>query len=287
MLRKILESENFRKGGKRGLILVVLLLILGWLLYTPEGLLGKADAVGYAVCHRFDFRSFHLGDRQMPLCARCSGMYLGAVLGMVYMGLLSKRKAGYPGLTVSVVYGVMFLGFAIDGANSLLNLVITEDMARVSPQLYQWLSWLSLYQPSNLFRLLTGTGMGLVMAGVLYPSFNQTVWVNIDMSPVVPGIKYLLPLIGSAILVDLVVLSENPLLLYPLALISAGGVLLLLTMIYTMLGLMIFRKENQFTQWRQLIYPSFLGFGFALLQIFLIDLLRYSFTQTWGGFPIL
>lgn len=129
--------------------------------------------------------------------------------------------------------------------------------------------------------------MGLVMAGVIYPAFNQTVWAKVDMSSATPGILFLLPLIGLALLVDLAVLSENPLLLYPLALISAGGVLLLLSMIYTMLALMIFRRENQYTHWRQLYIPVLAGFGFALLQIFLIDLVRFSFTQTWGGFPLL
>ena len=65
---------------KAGLALAVGLVLLGWLLNTPPGLLGKADAIGYAVCHRIDLRSFHLGERALPLCARCSGMYLGAML---------------------------------------------------------------------------------------------------------------------------------------------------------------------------------------------------------------
>lgn len=287
MLTKFLHSKHVKPGGKGALLLVVSLIIIGWLLNTPEGLLGKADAVGYAVCHRFDFRSFHLGERQMPLCARCSGMYLASVLGIVYMGILSRRKAGFPGIKVGILFFLLFSGFAIDGANSLLNLVISDGLAKLNPDLYQLLSKFSLYQPNNLLRLLTGTGMGLVMAGVIFPAFNQSVWVDVDMSPAVPGVKFFLPLVGLSLLVDLAVLSENPILLYPLALISSGGVLLLLTMIYTMLGLMLFKQENRFTHWKQLAFPTFLGFGFAILQIFLIDLLRYSFTQTWGGFPLL
>ena len=75
-LRLRLETWN------KLVVTAVFLLTLGWLLNTPAGLLGKADAVGYAVCHRIDLRSFNLGERQMPLCARCTGMYLGAVLGL-------------------------------------------------------------------------------------------------------------------------------------------------------------------------------------------------------------
>jgi uncharacterized membrane protein len=287
MVKKRLNLQNFKLAGKSALILAIGLFILGWLLNTPAGLLGKADAVGYAVCHRLDFRSFHLGERQLPLCARCSGMYLGAVLGIGYLSVFSRRKAGFPRLAVGIIFFFFVAAFALDGANSLLNLVISDMMAEVNPQLYQSLSRFLLYQPQNLFRLLTGTGMGLVMAGVIYPAFNQSVWLKVDMNSAIPSVKYLLPLLGLSILVVLAVLSENPLLLYPLALISAAGVLLLLSMIYTMLGLMMFKRENRFTQWRQLVFPFFLGFGFALLQIALIDYLRFTFTQTWGGFPLL
>ena len=63
-------------------------LFLGWLFNTPLGLLGKADAIGYAVCHRIDLRSFHLGDRTLPLCARCTGMFLGTLVSLG-LGLLA------------------------------------------------------------------------------------------------------------------------------------------------------------------------------------------------------
>ena len=72
------------------------LLFFGWLLTTPPGILGKADAVGYAVCHRIDLRSFHIQGRQMPLCARCTGMYLGAMLGLLYLAVRYPRRSGMP-----------------------------------------------------------------------------------------------------------------------------------------------------------------------------------------------
>ena len=80
-------------------ILPVLLLAVAttWVYFTPEGILGKAGAVGYAVCHRIDLRSFHLGLRQLPLCARCTGMYLGALLGLTYFGLRHPKATRYPG----------------------------------------------------------------------------------------------------------------------------------------------------------------------------------------------
>jgi len=37
-------------------------------------------AVGAAVCHQLPERSFHLWGRQLPVCARCAGIYVGAAV---------------------------------------------------------------------------------------------------------------------------------------------------------------------------------------------------------------
>lgn len=37
-------------------------------------------AVGGLVCHQLPERSFHLWAAQLPVCARCTGLYLGAAL---------------------------------------------------------------------------------------------------------------------------------------------------------------------------------------------------------------
>ena len=78
------RMEKLVPAGK-GLVYAALgIVLVGWLLNTPAGILGKADAIGYAVCHRIGERSFHIGGRSLSLCARCTGMYLGAMVGMVY-----------------------------------------------------------------------------------------------------------------------------------------------------------------------------------------------------------
>ena len=54
------ETPNSAKKTKhsrmtKSIIFIALgILLFAWLLNTPPGLLGKADAVGYAVCHRID-----------------------------------------------------------------------------------------------------------------------------------------------------------------------------------------------------------------------------------------
>jgi len=152
------------------------LLLLGWLLNTPAGLLGKADAVGYAVCHRIDARSFHLGGRPIPLCARCTGMYLGAVLGLLYQFASGRKRSELPPLRVLAILGALAVAFFVDGLNSYLHFFPKVP---------------TLYEPHNTLRLLTGTGMGLVIAAALFPAFNQTVWKDPSPQPALSSLRHL------------------------------------------------------------------------------------------------
>lgn len=271
-MQGIKENPRLESRSLRVLILVPAgLLLLGWLLSTPPGLLGKADAISYAVCHRIDLRSFHLGARQLPLCARCTGMYLGAMFGLLYQFILAPRHGGMPPKRVMVVLAALLAAFGVDGLNSYFNLF------PIGP---------TIYQPSNVLRLLSGTGMGIVISAALYPAFNQTVWRRWRPDPALPSLRNFAGLLVLGVLLDLLVLTGNPLILYPFALVSAGGVIVLLTMVYSMIWLMIFRSENHFDRSLQLWLPLVGGFILSLLQIGLFDLARYLLTGTWDGFHL-
>lgn len=246
-------------------------LVVGtWLWNTPPGLLGKADAVGYAICHRISLRSFHLGDRSLPLCARCTGIYAGLVLGVVTMALAGRSRAGAlpPTRVIVVLIGFIAL-MGIDGVNSYV---------RLFPGLP------TLYEPQNWLRLVTGTLNGLAVAGLVYPVFNQTVWKNWENKPVIGSFREVAGLLGLGALLVAIVLTENPLVMYPLALISAGGVVALLTALDTTLLLIAGRRESRALTWREAALPLLIGFTLAILQIGLIDVVRFSVFRSWDGF---
>src|SRR5512141_288501 len=94
-----------------------------WIYIAPPGLMGKLDAVGYAVCHRLDSHSLHIGNIQMPLCARCTGEFNAAAIGLLFQGLVGGRKSKLPNRGILAVLIVFFLAFAIDGSNSYLALI--------------------------------------------------------------------------------------------------------------------------------------------------------------------
>jgi uncharacterized membrane protein len=269
--------SSYRLPLKWGVLLVVGLLIVGWLFNTPPGLLGKADAVGYAVCHRIEYRSFHFENGlALPLCARCTGMYLGSALGILYQSVVGRRRSGMPSLAIWLVMSLLVIAFGVDGVNSYFHLSVMEQLLPFIPR---------LYEPSNLMRLITGTGMGLVIAAALVPVFNQTIWKKLDPRPVLSNRAFGV-LILFAMATVLLVLTENPLVLYPAAMISSLSVLLILSMVYSMVWVMLLRKDNHYETLPQLAMPLLAGFGVALLQIAVLDAARYWLTGTWSGFPL-
>ena len=262
----------------RWVVVLLVATILGvWMSFTPEGIFGKADAVGYAVCHRIDLRSFHIGDRQFPLCARCTGQYLGALTGLVFQAVVNRKRAGSP--PKRVIVGLVLLAglYGLDGVNSYLHL---PPLVKAFPNM------MLLYEPNNVLRLLTGTGMGLVISAALYPAFVSTVYRQYDRSPALPGLKVLIGMAVFALAISSLALTNLDWVLYPLALISSAGILVLLTTIYTIVLLMAFRLDNRYDRLSQVIFPVLAALCIAILQIAIMDIGRFLLTGTWGEIPL-
>ena len=265
--------KSFQRRRLTSMIVFVLTAFVAglWLYYTPDGLLGKADAIGYAVCHRIDLRSFHLGARPLPLCARCTGMFLGALIAFAYYALRRTKASLYPTGGVLAAIIVLGLTWVIDGANSFLSMLPSA---------------MHLYTPHNTLRLITGSLVGIALVTLVYPVFSQYAWKDWKSELILRSPGELVLLLALAGIVDLAVLSENPLLLYPLALFSGLGVLLLLTLAYSLITIPLLHRTQKASAWRDLIVPLAAGLMLGLLQIGLIDLLRYTLTGTWGGFHL-
>jgi uncharacterized membrane protein len=275
-----LTLKRFGAASKYLVVVAAVVVLTGWLLYTPPGFLGKLDAIAYAVCHRIAERSFHIGNIQLPLCARCTGMYLGAVTGLLYQFIRGNKGSKAPGWGIIAVLVVFLVAFGIDGANSYLYL-----LKQVRPGILPHIP--NIYIPNNTLRLLTGSGMGLGIAAMLFPAFNQSIWADCDDAHAgLSGWKAFGLLLGIQVVFDLLVLTQSPIVLYPVALISVLGVVLLLTMVYTIVWVMITGQENKYTKIRQLWLPILAGFTITMIQTFGIDMLRFWLTGTWGGFPL-
>ncbi|MGB8253042.1 MAG: DUF2085 domain-containing protein [Anaerolineaceae bacterium] len=260
----------------RNFLLTIIVVIIGvmitnlWLAYTPDTLLGKVDAVGYAVCHRIPSHSLTVDGRSLPLCARCSGMYLGALFGTIFQMITGKRRGGFSrrALTFLCVFAIFFV---IDGLNSFTGLILDH-----SP----------LYEPQNWLRLMTGMSVGLLISAVLYPIFTQTVWQTWKPASAFDGPGAIAALLTGSVLLVIGLLSGFPAILYPLAILSVLGVLVILTLVYSVLLLMLFKQENRYNHFIELTPAILGGLVLTMMQIGLFDLLRFLLTETWNGLPL-
>ena len=197
-------------------------------------------------------------------------MYLGALVGFIYQALLGRRGE-LPTRKIQWTFGLFLLAFAIDGINSYLTFF---------PQAT------GLYTPQNGLRLLTGTLLGTAITAFLMPTFNQIVWQQWQERPALSTFRQLFLVLAAAGLIAAAIASENPLLVYPLAVLSVFSLLTILVLAYTLLWVMLLKRENSFEGWKQLQPFLLLAVITTLLQIGSIDVGRYLLTGTWTGFTL-
>lgn len=263
----------------RWLVPLAAVIIFGiWFYIAPPGLLGKADSVGYAVCHRIDERSFQILGRQLPLCARCTGEFYAAGITLLFLALASPGKSGMPGWKLGTPLIIFFLAFGIDGSNSYLYLLKQTTGGALA-------NIPNLYTPNNTLRLFTGSGMGIALASILFPAFSDSAWKTPDPASALDW-KKLGTIIGIVLVINLLILTESPIVLYPIAFISVLGVLALLVIVFSMSWVLLMRMENAYDSLNQMWMPLLAGTTLAFLMITVIDLLRLRLTGTWGGFPL-
>ena len=262
------EHESPPKNKKMiNLVLIVLALIVltVWLFLTPPGLDGKLHAAGYSVCHQMDEHSYMIGGRVLPLCARCTGTFLGLFISLLY--LYSREKnSGFPSKPKTAVLIAFFLFFAVDGVNSAIGFI---------PGLG------SLYSSSNLMRLISGLLMGIALANLVLVLWNQTLWVNPNPAPLLRTWKQLGGLILVTAVAGALIIADIPILYYPVAILSTTGIFLVLSMIYSLLWSIILKKENTLHLFNDGLRIFIVGIITAIAQVGAMDLLRYSLSGSW------
>jgi uncharacterized membrane protein len=141
---------------------LVVLATLGWtatLIAAPTwaampGFAGPtASALTYAagsfVCHQQPERSFHRGAAQLPVCARCLGLYAGASIGVLGWVVASGRRRRHSIARTRVVS--MRPAVLIAAAPTLVTVTT---------------AWLGLWDPANDVRFALAVPLGAV-TGVL------------------------------------------------------------------------------------------------------------------------
>lgn len=121
-------------------------------------------AIGSLVCHQLAERSYHLWTAQMPVCARCAGIYVGAALSAL--------------LTVSfrTAQAVRHLAAAVTRGFSPANVARRALALAVAPTLvtlaYEWTTG---DMPSHAIRAAAGVPLGVIVAWLIVAAADNQV----------------------------------------------------------------------------------------------------------------
>jgi uncharacterized membrane protein len=212
------------------------------------------------ICHQIPERCLIINNQPLPLCARCTGMYLGAALTLLALWLVGQgRRNLLPTVPVNIILVVFIAFWVVDGFNSTWALFTSRRL---------------LYEPNNTLRLITGFGVGTTIAIVLYPIYHDVLWRDTVPRPMLDRYWQFLVVIGIAVVALglLIVWSGAP---YWLWVFMLGlSVMVVLSALNAVLVMILFHKEAHATRWFHVIPYLLAGVAAGGCEMGILGLIR-------------
>jgi uncharacterized membrane protein len=158
---------------------------------------------GYGLCHQLPERSLFAGGLQLPVCARDTGIYLGFVVSLLLIVMVSRhrRPTEFPSWPLLLLGGAFIGAMAIDGVTSYAGLRAT----------------------TNDLRLITGLLAGYALPLVAVPIVNSQMWRTVSRERPLPRLRDVLVWVASVPITYVTVRWGLPYLgvAYPLMVVAA------------------------------------------------------------------
>jgi uncharacterized membrane protein len=125
----------------------------------PRGLAFVSAAtylVGSLVCHQRPERSFHVAGIQLPVCARCTGLYVSGTAGVLLAGVLFRAGRPAPGGRLRSTGR-----FAASDWRAWLTVAALPTGATWAAE------WVGIGNPSNVVRAAAALPLGAVVGVML------------------------------------------------------------------------------------------------------------------------
>ncbi len=211
------------------------------------------------ICHQLPAHCFHYGGQPLPLCARCMGTFLGALVALLVLWAMGQgRRSRLPSRKVGALL-IAATGFwGLDGLNSLLRSIGGGG----------------LYAPSNTLRLVAGIGSGMALGVVLYPIYHFAMWQGVDGRRVLDrGWQIGILLLAEAALAGVILVWRSAPLVFWLV-VLVGAIVTVFSTVNAALFVLLRGKEGFARRWMQIVPYLVIGLACGLVETGLLAILR-------------
>jgi hypothetical protein len=137
-------------------------------------------AIGGFVCHQLPARSYQLWSAQMPVCARCAGIYFGAVLGAIAASFRTAEAVRHnrpevaQGFPPSLRFGEARRSATRGGGSpaSVRFLLALAAAPTIATLVYEWTTGV---MPAHAVRAAAGAAIGAAVAWVVVAAADNQV----------------------------------------------------------------------------------------------------------------
>ena len=161
------------------------------------------ERIGYAVCHQLPEKSIFIEGKQLPVCARDTGIYFGSLISLFFILLSRRRRSNsipVPYISFTFVFFMLLMG--VDAVSS----------------------YVGFRETTNSIRLLTGLLVGISLPLFMYPILIDNLLEEHDEEHILKSWYELLLLLFLVISSYLLILYFNVQLYYPVAFATIIGI---------------------------------------------------------------
>jgi uncharacterized membrane protein len=208
------------------------------------------DRIGFSICHQLPERTLLFGNILMPVCSRCSGIYIGFLFTMIFLFIVfRKRESDLPPAYIIVTAIVFILSAIIDGL----------------------LSYLGVYSTNNVIRLITGYMFGAGISIIIYPVFVYQYFKNFQKKKIFNNYRQFICFMIFSIFLSLIqIISPDWLGTFFYYL---NGFAIIFTFYFSNLTLFLlipaFAQKTKKLLDRHIILPSALALAATLLELYI------------------
>jgi len=208
------------------------------------------EKIGFSICHQLSSRSLDIGNLYLPVCSRCSGIYIGFTVSAVILFIMfRKRENNLPPAYIIVISCLFIFSTVLNGI----------------------LSYLTPLSTGNNARFITGFLCGASAAVILYPIFvfqyyKKSKNIKIFSSPV----KFIIHFIILAVFIA-VVLARINFLDYFFYYLTAFSIIFTFYFVNLVIILLVplFSQKAKNLPGKHLVAPSVISVAMLLLELFL------------------